>query len=80
MYDGFFYVNGDIYIGYLVNKILKDIIICVKRLSGFDVFYVFGWDCYGFFIEYNVEKKIGKVGVKVFYDVFCKKCCEYVIK
>lgn len=50
-YDGFFYVNGNIYVGYVLNKILKDIIVCLKLMLGFWVFYVFGWDIYGFLIE-----------------------------
>lgn len=80
MYDGFLYVNGDIYLGYLVNKIFKDIIVKLKILFDFDVFYVFGWDCYGLLIELMVEKKVGKLGVKVFVVEFCEKCCEYVKK
>lgn len=55
LYDGFFYVNGSIYIGYLVNKILKDIIVKFKGFFGYDLLYVFGWDCYGLLIELKVE-------------------------
>jgi isoleucyl-tRNA synthetase len=38
-----------------VNKVLKDIIIKSKTLSGFDAPYVPGWDCHGLPIELNVE-------------------------
>jgi isoleucyl-tRNA synthetase len=80
LHDGPPYANGDIHIGHSVNKILKDTIMRSKRLSGFDVPYVPGWDCHGLPIEHNVEKKIGKAGVKVPYADFRKKCREYAMK
>ncbi|ODN66199.1 Isoleucine--tRNA ligase [Methylophaga muralis] len=64
LHDGPPYANGDIHIGHAVNKILKDIILKSKTLSGFDTPYVPGWDCHGLPIELNVEKKVGKPGVK----------------
>ncbi|WP_054112847.1 isoleucine--tRNA ligase [Marinagarivorans algicola] len=80
LHDGPPYANGNIHIGHAVNKILKDIIIKSKTLSGFDAPYVPGWDCHGLPIEHNVEKKIGKAGVKVEHNVFRKKCREYAAK
>ena len=70
LHDGPPYANGDIHIGHSVNKILKDIIVKSKTLSGFDAPYVPGWDCHGLPIEHNVEKKIGKAGVKVDVKTF----------
>ena len=43
-----------------MNKILKDVIIKAKTLSGFDAPYVPGWDCHGLPIELMVEKLHGK--------------------
>jgi isoleucyl-tRNA synthetase len=60
LHDGPPYANGDIHIGHAVNKILKDMIIKSKTLSGFDAPYVPGWDCHGLPIELQVEKKHGK--------------------
>ncbi len=77
LHDGPPYANGDIHIGHAVNKILKDIIIKSKTLSGFDAPYIPGWDCHGLPIELQVEKKIGKPGVKVTPEVFRTKCREY---
>ena len=77
LHDGPPYANGEIHIGHAVNKILKDIIIKSKTLSGFDAPYVPGWDCHGLPIEHNVEKKVGKAGVKVDHKTFRKKCREY---
>jgi len=80
LHDGPPYANGEIHIGHAVNKVLKDIIIKSKTLSGFDAPYVPGWDCHGLPIELQVEKKIGKAGVKVSPTVFRKACREYAGK
>ena len=60
LHDGPPYANGDIHIGHAVNKVLKDIIVRVKTLSGFDAPYVPGWDCHGLPIEHQIEKLHGK--------------------
>jgi isoleucyl-tRNA synthetase len=80
LHDGPPYANGDIHIGHAVNKILKDIIVKSKTLSGFDSPYVPGWDCHGLPIEHNVEKKLGKAGDKVDVKTFRDKCREYAAK
>lgn len=80
LHDGPPYANGNIHIGHAVNKILKDIIVKSKGLSGFDSPYIPGWDCHGLPIEHNVEKKLGKAGVKVEYSAFRKACREYAAK
>ncbi|MBL8404261.1 MAG: isoleucine--tRNA ligase [Dechloromonas sp.] len=60
LHDGPPYANGDIHIGHAVNKVLKDIIVRSKTLSGFDAPYVPGWDCHGLPIEHQIEKLHGK--------------------
>ncbi|CAA0108588.1 Isoleucine--tRNA ligase [BD1-7 clade bacterium] len=77
LHDGPPYANGDIHIGHAVNKILKDVIVKSKTLSGFDAPYVPGWDCHGLPIELNVEKKVGKPGHKVDAKTFREKCRAY---
>ena len=77
LHDGPPYANGDIHIGHSVNKVLKDIIIKAKTLSGFDAPYIPGWDCHGLPIEHNVEKKHGKAGKKLDFKAFRQKCREY---
>lgn len=77
LHDGPPYANGDIHIGHSVNKILKDIVVKSRTLSGYDAPYVPGWDCHGLPIEHQVEKKIGKAGVKVDTKTFRQKCREY---
>ena len=80
LHDGPPYANGEIHIGHAVNKILKDIIIKSKTLSGFDADYVPGWDCHGLPIELMVEKKIGKAGHKVDAKTFRQACRDYAAK
>jgi isoleucyl-tRNA synthetase len=77
LHDGPPYANGDIHIGHAVNKILKDIIVKSKFLSGYDAPYVPGWDCHGLPIELAVEKKIGKAGQQVDASAFRRACREY---
>ncbi len=77
LHDGPPYANGKIHIGHAVNKILKDIIVKSKTLSGYDAPYVPGWDCHGLPIELKVEEKLGKAGNKVDAFTFRKACREY---
>jgi len=77
LHDGPPYANGNIHIGHSVNKVLKDIVVKSRTLSGFDAPYIPGWDCHGLPIEHQVEKKIGKAGVKVDHKTFRQKCREY---
>ncbi|MGE5242158.1 MAG: isoleucine--tRNA ligase [Bacteroidota bacterium] len=77
LHDGPPYANGDIHLGHAVNKILKDIVVKSRSLSGFDAPYVPGWDCHGLPIELAVEKKIGKAGVQVDPAKFRHACREY---
>ena len=80
LHDGPPYANGNIHIGHAVNKVLKDIIIKSKTLSGYDAPYVPGWDCHGLPIEHNVEKKFGKAGQKIDHKTFRQKCREYAAR
>lgn len=77
LHDGPPYANGDLHVGHGVNKILKDIIVKSRTLDGYDAPYVPGWDCHGLPIELNVEKKVGKPGVKVTAAEFRQKCRDY---
>ena len=62
LHDGPPYANGQIHLGHVVNKVLKDIIVKYKTLQGYDAPFVVGWDCHGLPIEQKVEELIGKVG------------------
>ncbi len=56
LHDGPPYANGHLHIGHALNKILKDMIIRARQMSGFDADYVPGWDCHGLPIEWKVEE------------------------
>ena len=79
LHDGPPYANGVIHLGHAVNKILKDIIVKSKTIAGFDAPYIPGWDCHGLPIEIAIEKKYGKVGVKLDAAEFRAKCREYAL-
>ena len=78
MHDGYPYANGQIHLGHAVNKILKDMIVKSKTLSGFDAPFVPGWDCHGLPIELKVEKKVGKAGHK-FPKLIRQACRDYAL-
>ncbi len=59
LHDGPPYANGNIHLGTALNKILKDMVIKSKNMSGFDSVYVPGWDCHGLPIEHQVDKELG---------------------
>jgi|TARA_B110000438_G_scaffold302453_1_gene360171 isoleucyl-tRNA synthetase len=60
LHDGPPYANGHIHMGTALNKILKDIIIRFKQMSGKDSVYVPGWDCHGLPIEWKIEERYKK--------------------
>ncbi len=77
LHDGPPYANGELHVGHAANKVLKDIIVKFRGLDGYDAPYVPGWDCHGLPIELNVEKKVGKPGVKISPAEFRQKCRDY---
>jgi isoleucyl-tRNA synthetase len=60
LHDGPPYANGKIHIGHAANKILKDMIVKARLLSGLDAQYIPGWDCHGLPIENAIEKLYGR--------------------
>ncbi|MCP5431929.1 MAG: isoleucine--tRNA ligase [Alphaproteobacteria bacterium] len=60
LHDGPPYANGDIHIGHVLNKVLKDVIVRSRQMMGFDANYVPGWDCHGLPIEWAVEQEYRK--------------------
>jgi isoleucyl-tRNA synthetase len=78
--DGPPYANGQIHIGHAVNKVLKDMVVKSKTLSGFDAPYIPGWDCHGLPIELEVERKHGKVGQKLDATAFRQACRDYALR
>jgi isoleucyl-tRNA synthetase len=80
LHDGPPYANGNIHIGTALNKILKDIIVKSKFMTGWDSPYVPGWDCHGLPVEHEVEKSLGvKKGELSLVEVR-RRCREYASK
>ena len=59
LHDGPPYANGEIHMGHLLNKVLKDIVVRSLTMRGFESPYVPGWDCHGLPIEHKVAKDLG---------------------
>ncbi|MBE7031060.1 MAG: isoleucine--tRNA ligase [Ruminococcaceae bacterium] len=57
LHDGPPFANGDIHLGHALNKILKDIVVRYKNMSGFQAPFVPGWDTHGLPIEIQAIKK-----------------------
>ena len=60
LHDGPPFANGDIHLGHVLNKVLKDIVVRYKTMQGFDAHFVTGWDCHGLPIEHAVTKELRK--------------------
>ena len=58
-HDGPPYANADIHLGTALNKILKDVIVRYKNISGYKCHYIPGWDTHGLPIELKAMKEIG---------------------
>ena len=59
LHDGPPYANGKIHLGTAFNKILKDFIVRLKTMEGYDSPYIPGWDCHGLPIENKVDAELG---------------------
>jgi isoleucyl-tRNA synthetase len=57
LHDGPPFANGDVHMGTALNKVLKDMVMKSKTMSGFKVPYIPGWDCHGLPIEFKVVQK-----------------------
>ncbi|WP_102271530.1 isoleucine--tRNA ligase [Cytobacillus massiliigabonensis] len=76
LHDGPPYANGDIHMGHALNKILKDIIVRHKSMTGYNAPYVPGWDTHGLPIEQALTNK-GVKRKEMTVAEFRKLCEEY---
>ncbi len=85
-HDGPPYANGEIHIGHLLNKGLKDIVVRASLMEGQRCRFVPGWDCHGLPIEHQVMKeleskgkmeKIGSLPEDQRRLVIRRQCAEY---
>jgi isoleucyl-tRNA synthetase len=80
LHDGPPYANGDIHIGHLINKVLKDIVVKFRTMQGHDSPYVPGWDCHGLPIESAIQKELGPKFRELSKDEVRQKCRDYAMK
>ncbi|MBF0331311.1 MAG: isoleucine--tRNA ligase [Candidatus Omnitrophica bacterium] len=80
LHDGPPYANGNIHIGHALNKILKDIIVKVKTMQGYDSLYIPGWDCHGLPIEHALLKDLKAKKSDVQCLDIRKKAHDYAMK
>lgn len=85
LHDGPPFANGTPHAGTAMNKVLKDIIVRMKQMQGFDSPFVPGWDCHGLPIEWKIDEQLKEAGKKrndipipEFRDM-CKKFAEHWI-
>jgi isoleucyl-tRNA synthetase len=76
LHDGPPYANGPMHMGHVMNRVLKDIVVKYKHLSGHRTPYVPGWDCHGLPIELQVEKEIGRAKKAALPVVEVRRLCD----
>ncbi|WP_391120860.1 isoleucine--tRNA ligase [Psychrobacillus sp. L3] len=76
LHDGPPYANGDLHMGHALNKVLKDMIVRYKSMSGFNAPYVPGWDTHGLPIEQALTNK-GVKRKEMSLAEFRKLCEDY---
>ncbi|WP_085992457.1 isoleucine--tRNA ligase [Oceanobacillus senegalensis] len=79
LHDGPPYANGNLHIGHALNKILKDIIVRHKSMTGYHAPYIPGWDTHGLPIETALSKNKKVDRKKMSITEFRQKCAEYAL-
>ncbi len=80
LHDGPPYANGHIHIGHVINKVLKDLLVRSRSMTGHNAPYLPGWDCHGLPIELQVDKDLGSKKREMTPVAFRRACRGYVEK
>ncbi len=80
LHDGPPFANGDIHIGHLINKTLKDCIMRFRTMQGHRVPYVPGWDCHGLPIEHKIQQELGPKMREMDVVDIRRRCYDYAAK
>jgi len=80
LHDGPPYANGAIHLGTAFNKVIKDFIVKLKTMEGFDSPYIPGWDCHGLPIESRIDKELGPKKAQMTVPQFREACRKYAQK
>ncbi len=77
LHDGPPYANGDIHMGHLLNKVLKDFVLRYRTMRGYDAPYIPGWDCHGLPIEAKVVDELGTEAARLDRLAIRTQCRQY---
>jgi len=80
LHDGPPYANGNIHMGHVLNKVVKDIVVRSRFFMGFNSPYIPGWDCHGMPIENKVAETLGPKRSQMSKLEIRKHCHEYAMK
>ncbi len=75
-HDGPPYANGNMHMGHMLNKVIKDVICRYKNMQGLYTPYIPGWDTHGLPIE-NAIQKLGVNRKEMDTAKFREKCDAY---
>ena len=78
-HDGPPYANGNMHIGHMMNKVIKDVICRYKNMEVFYTPFIPGWDTHGLPIE-NAIQKLGVNRKAMTTAEFREKCREYALE
>ncbi|AOP70111.1 Isoleucine--tRNA ligase [bacterium AB1] len=76
LHDGPPYANGDLHIGHLLNRTMKDLIVRHAMLEGYNVHYMMGWDCHGLPIEQKAIQNLKTKNIEINFDSIRKESKE----
>lgn len=79
LHDGPPYANGNIHMGHVLNKVLKDIVVRYKFFKNYFAPFVPGWDCHGMPIEHKVLEELGTHKDKLSKVEIRQKCHNYAM-
>ncbi|MDR1551162.1 MAG: isoleucine--tRNA ligase [Holosporaceae bacterium] len=80
LHDGPPFANGTPHAGTAMNKVIKDFIVRLRSMQGFDAPFVPGWDCHGLPIEWKIEEQLREKGQKkgdIPVAAFRDMCCNF---
>ncbi|MBU8895736.1 isoleucine--tRNA ligase [Corallococcus sp. M34] len=81
--DGPPYANGHLHAGHALNKVLKDIVVKFRNMTGRYCDFIPGWDTHGLPIEQAVEKRLKEKKIDkrtLSKDAFLEHCRAYALE
>ncbi|VEU74460.1 Isoleucine--tRNA ligase [Mycoplasmopsis citelli] len=80
VHDGPPYANGNLHLGHALNKILKDIVVRYKSMSGFYSPFIVGWDTHGLPIEHKMLTDANLNHTELTKGQLRQKAAEYALE